>query len=55
MGPFISEEGKSLFDLLPPIHQRMLTWFLNHADSVEPWPSPIGEGIYFAGKAKGIY
>ena len=40
---------------LPETHQRALQWFVDHTGSIEPWPKPIGEGVFLASRAKGIY
>jgi hypothetical protein len=47
--------GADVLDPLSPIHKYALQWFIDNADTVGPWPSPIGAGIYLATRAKGIY
>ncbi len=36
-------------------HRTALAWFIDHANSDQPWPSPLSEGTLLVTKAKGIY
>ena len=40
---------------LPDRHVSALRWFLNHADSEQPWPQALANNTKLASKAKGIY
>lgn len=36
-------------------HRSALQWFVDHADSVQPWPGELPDGTLLVTKAKGIY
>src|SRR2546423_8224434 len=40
---------------LPDRHSTALEWFIEHANSDQPWPAPLSDGTLLATKAKGIY
>jgi hypothetical protein len=49
---------ESLQELLEPLsapHQQALRWFAERANQIVSWPEPLGEDLYLATQAKGIY
>ncbi len=50
-----SPDIEALLRPLPDRHKLALQWFLDHADSIQPWPKPQEDEILVATRAKGIY
>ena len=40
---------------LPARHRSALSWFEEHAGTVQRWPAPLSDETLLASKAKGIY
>jgi putative restriction endonuclease len=49
------EKLKELLKRLPDQHRLALGWFIEHADSDQPWPAPLPNGTLLVTRAKGIY
>ncbi len=49
---------ESLDRILFPLsenHRRALQWFIDHQNTEQPWPSPLGGELHLVTKAKGIF
>jgi len=49
------EKLEELLKRLPDQHRLALEWFIEHADSDQPWPAPLPDGSLLVTRAKGIY
>jgi len=49
------EKLEELLKRLPDQHRLALEWFIERADSDQPWPAPLPDGSLLVTRAKGIY
>jgi hypothetical protein len=44
-----------VLSLLPEKHKYGLAWFIEHAQTEQPWPTVLEDDLRLVTKAKGIY